>query len=94
MPLWLAIPSFAQPLDQTIYRGLLPGGNQTSDAPATIRYGASDDIGPVVMRLGPFETQPEVSKIRVNGKNLANAVTEQSGDSWWVKFTANVGSTK
>jgi hypothetical protein len=59
-----------------------------------LQISASNKLGPVIMRLGPFEQQPEISKIRINGKNLSDTMTEHSGDSWWVKFTAEVGHTK
>lgn len=55
---------------------------------------ADKAIGPVAMRLGPFEKQPEISKIRINGQSPTGASTERSGDSWWVRFTSNVGTTK
>jgi hypothetical protein len=52
---------------------------------------ASDkELGPVAMRLGPFEKQPDVSNIQVNGKSQEGSV-EHSGDSWWVRFTTPVG---
>ena len=47
-------------------------------------------IGLVAMRLGPFEKQPEISKISVNGQTPSGALVEHSGDSWWVRFTQNV----
>jgi hypothetical protein len=48
---------------------------------------ASDkELGPVAMRLGPFEKQPGTSSIKVNGQRPENTV-EHSGDSWWVRFT-------
>jgi hypothetical protein len=49
------------------------------------------DLGPVVMRLGPFEKPPDASNIRVNGKVQEGSV-EHSGDSWWVRFITPVGA--
>ena len=55
---------------------------------------ASDrELGPVAMRLGPFAKRPGAICIRVNGKIPAKASVEQSGDSWWIRFTMLVGST-
>lgn len=51
---------------------------------------ADSDLGPVAMRLGPFEKQPVASSIRVNGKTPAKVSIERSGDSWWVRFTARI----
>jgi hypothetical protein len=56
----------------------------------TLKISADQDLGPVAMRLGPFEKTPDVSRIQVNGKHPA-ATAERSGDSWWVKFTCPVG---
>ena len=56
-----------------------------------LEISADEALGPVAMRLGPFDQQPEVDDIEVNGKSPAGAVTEKSGDSWWVSFTAPVG---
>lgn len=50
-------------------------------------------IGPMAMRLGPFEKQPDVANILVNGQSPAGASIEHSGDSWWVKFTTAVGQS-
>ncbi len=51
---------------------------------------ASKPLGPVAMRLGPFEKQSEASNIHVNGKTLTDDIVEHSGDSWWAKFTMPV----
>ncbi len=48
-------------------------------------------LGAVAMRLGPFEKQPEAADVLVNGKRPADATVGQSGDSWWVSFTAPIG---
>ncbi|HEV2318931.1 MAG TPA: hypothetical protein VGV18_04230, partial [Verrucomicrobiae bacterium] len=49
------------------------------------------EIGPVVVRLGPFDQKPEISKVRVNGRQMPDAQAERSGDSWWVRFTSKIG---
>jgi hypothetical protein len=56
-----------------------------------LKINTDEALGPVAMRLGPFEKQPEISKININGQNPLGAMVEHSGDSWWVRFTANVG---
>jgi hypothetical protein len=56
-----------------------------------LEISADQALGPIVMRLGPFEERPELSNISVNGQNPAGAAVEYSGDSWWVRFSANVG---
>ncbi len=60
----------------------------------TLEISADKALGPVAMRLGPFEKQPKVSDLRVNGQIPAVASIGQSGDSWWVRFTANIGMAK
>jgi hypothetical protein len=54
---------------------------------------ADRQLGPVAMRLGPFEKQPQAADVTVNGKHPADAKAEQSGDSWWMSFTIPVGPT-
>jgi hypothetical protein len=56
-----------------------------------LEISANKELGPIAMRLGPFEKEPEASKIRVNGQVPKGATTEHSGDSWWIKFTVSVG---
>ena len=51
-----------------------------------LEIAASQELGPVVVRLGPFEQQPGAASVLVNGKCPENTV-EQSGDSWWVRFS-------
>jgi hypothetical protein len=53
---------------------------------------ADRPLGPVSMRLGPFEKQPAAADVLVNGKHPSDARIEQSGDSWWVSFTTSIGS--
>lgn len=48
-------------------------------------------LGPVAVRLGPFNKRPDMAKIHVNGERVSNAVAEQSGDSWWVQFSQKIG---
>jgi hypothetical protein len=50
-------------------------------------------LGAVDVRLGPFERQPGMSGVRVNGK-FQNITVEQSGDSWWARFTMSVNAVK
>jgi hypothetical protein len=51
---------------------------------------ASDkELGPIAVRLGPFDKRPGDSSVQVNGKN-PESTTEHSGDSWWVKFTISI----
>ena len=59
-----------------------------------LKISADSELGPVAMRLGPFDKMPDVSNIFVNGHNPAGAAVKQNGDSWWVRFTADVGSEK
>jgi hypothetical protein len=51
---------------------------------------ADRQLGQVAVRLGPFEKQPQASDVLVNGKHLTESTVEQSGDSWWVSFTAPI----
>jgi hypothetical protein len=44
------------------------------------------------MRLGPFAKQPNAADVFVNGKHPSQSNIAQSGDSWWVSFTAPIGS--
>ncbi len=60
----------------------------------TLKIGADRALGPVAMRLGPFETQPAISNIHVNGQNPTGAQIESSGDSWWVAFNENIETDK
>ncbi|MBU6410701.1 MAG: hypothetical protein KGR98_09960, partial [Verrucomicrobia bacterium] len=53
---------------------------------------ADRDLGPVLMRLGPFARRPEATDIRVNGQIPAGTSVDYSGDSWWVRFTISVGA--
>lgn len=54
-----------------------------------LEIGADKSLGPVAMRLGPFEKKP--SDIHVNGQSQSGTIVERSGDSWWVKLTAPIG---
>jgi len=53
---------------------------------------ADRPLGPVAMRLGPFEEQPAAADVLVNGKHPAQPVIMHSGDSWWLSFTAAIGA--
>ena len=53
---------------------------------------ANNQLGPITMRLGPFENQPSASDIRVNGEIPSDAIVQHSGDSWWATFVMSVGS--
>jgi hypothetical protein len=53
----------------------------------TLEISADKEIGPVAMRLGPFDKKPEASSIRVNGSMPGKVFVEQSGDSWWLRFS-------
>ncbi len=57
----------------------------------SLEISADRALGPVAMRLGPFEKQPQEADVLVNGKHPADATVGQSGDSWWVSFTAAIG---
>jgi hypothetical protein len=57
-----------------------------------LRIGADKDLGRVAMRLGPFAQRPKAVDVRVNGKTPTGAKIERSGDSWWVRFGAEVGT--
>lgn len=57
----------------------------------SLEISADRQLGPVAMRLGPFEKQPTTSDVLINGKHPAESTVERSGDSWWVSFTAPVG---
>jgi hypothetical protein len=63
---------------------------ERSAAGMKLEIAADQNLGPVLMRLGPFEKQPGASSIRVNGK-IQEASVEHSGDSWWVRFSIPVG---
>ncbi len=56
-----------------------------------LQIASDEELGPVAMRLGPFEQQPDKSDILVNGTSPAGISIEHSGDSWWARFTIVVG---
>jgi hypothetical protein len=56
-----------------------------------LRIFSDKDLGPVVMRLGPFAKQLEAPRVRVNGKRPTGTSVEQSGDSQWIRFAMPVG---
>jgi hypothetical protein len=59
-----------------------------------LQISADKALGAVAMRLGPFEKPRAISNILVNGRSPAGASMEHSGDSWWVRFRANIGMAK
>jgi hypothetical protein len=62
-----------------------------SDDRMKLEISANQELGPVAMRLGPFEKRPTASNVRVNERIPAQTSIEHSGDSWWVRFTMSVG---
>jgi hypothetical protein len=65
-----------------------------SDDGMILEISADKAIGPVTMRLGPFNKKPGISNIRVNGEPAPGADAVHSGDSWWVEFTTTVGPAR
>ncbi len=57
-----------------------------------LRMAADKDLGPVAVRLGPFADRPTAASVHVNGATPDGASAEQSGDSWWLRFTVRVGT--
>lgn len=57
-----------------------------------LKISAGTAPGPVLMRLGPFEKPPEISDVRINGQTPSGALVEHSGDSWWIRFIAGIGT--
>jgi len=57
----------------------------------SLQISADRSLGPVAIRLGPFEKQPQSVDVEVNGKPPAGPAVEKSGDSWWVNFNIAVG---
>ena len=51
-----------------------------------LEISADKELGPVAMRLGPFEKPPKTSNIQFNGQIPADVVIDRSGDSWWAQF--------
>jgi len=58
----------------------------------SLEISADRQLGPVAMRLGPFEKQPQTPDVLINGKHPTETTIVQSGDSWWVSFTAPIGA--
>jgi hypothetical protein len=61
-----------------------------SGAVMNLAIGADRDLGPVELRVGPFAHQPASAAVRVNGRAPEHAAVEQSGDSWWIRWTQDV----
>jgi hypothetical protein len=57
----------------------------------TLRISADRSLGPVAVRLGPFEKEPQASDVMVNGRRPAEPDIEKSGDSWWLRFNTSIG---
>ena len=55
-----------------------------------LEIGANEPLGPMAMRLGPFEKSPDLDEIRVNGQTPHNVRIQHSGDSWWASFIIGV----
>lgn len=53
---------------------------------------ADRPLGPVDIRLGPFENEPTAGDVLVNGRHPAGVKFQKSGDSWWVAFTQTIGA--
>jgi hypothetical protein len=64
---------------------------QRSSSRMTLEIASDRNLGPVAIRLGPFENRPNASSVRVNGNLPMQTSVEHSGDSWWVRFTMPVG---
>lgn len=58
-----------------------------------LHVSADKNLGPVVVRLGPFAARPTAASVRVNGAAPAMATAEKSGDSWWLRFTVTLDSS-
>jgi hypothetical protein len=52
---------------------------------------ADRPLGPVAIRLGPFEDAPKPEDVLVNGRHPSSVKIQKSGDSWWVAFTQTIG---
>jgi hypothetical protein len=59
-----------------------------------LEINADKNLGTVAMRLGPFDNQPDISNIHINGQNPAGASIERSGDSWWVQFKSEISAAQ
>ena len=57
----------------------------------SLEIAADKELGPIAVRLGPFDKQPTTSAVRINGRLPENATVQHSGDSWWVGFKATIG---
>jgi len=57
----------------------------------TLDISSDRPLDAVALRLGPFENQPAAADVLVNDKHPSQPNIAQSGDSWWVSFTAPIG---
>ena len=58
-----------------------------------IEISSNKELGPIAIRLGPFDKRPGGTNVRINGRLPENATVQYSGDSWWVGFKASIGPT-
>jgi hypothetical protein len=59
-----------------------------------LEVSSNKELGSVAIRLGPFDGEPSVTDVLINGRSPDNATVQHSGDSWWVGFEATVGPVK
>jgi hypothetical protein len=57
----------------------------------SLQLSADRPLGPVAVRVGPFDKEPQAGDVLVNGKLPAEPAIEKSGDSWWVRFNMLAG---
>jgi hypothetical protein len=60
----------------------------------TLEISSNKELGPISIRLGPFNQQPRATSVLINGRSPDNATVQYSGDSWWVEFSAKVGPAR
>ena len=60
----------------------------------TLEISSNKELGPIPIRLGPFNQQPRATSVLINGRSPDNATVQYSGDSWWVEFSAKVGPAR
>jgi len=64
---------------------------ERSDKTMKLQTTCDTDLGPVAMRLGPFQKRPGASSVWVNGKRPQTVSIQHSGDSWWAGFVVPIG---
>ena len=65
-------------MDTTFMRYTL----ERSSSRMKLEITSDKNLGPVTIRLGPFEKQPDASTVRINERLPAQVSVEHSGDSW------------